>query len=116
MPIDLNILAAELQLVINEVNTRKSTKDITANSSCKYTRSAIKRVNRKEDGHDTKIKKIKTGLVKVSIIRKNRARESDPRLAWLIFHKIAQMYRDIRKQESEEATSLILNLCDCHHL
>ena len=27
-------------------------------------------------------------------------------------HKIAQMYRDIRQQESEEATELILNLRD----
>ena len=29
-----------------------------------------------------------------------------------MFHKIAQMYRYIRQQESEEATELILNLCD----
>ena len=28
-----------------------------------------------------------------------------------MFHKIAQMYRDIRKQESEKATSLIINIC-----
>ena len=41
----------------------------------------------------------------------NRARQSDPRLAYLMLHKIAHMYRDIRKQESEEATELILNLC-----
>ena len=27
-----------------------------------------------------------------------------------MYHKIAQMYRDIREQESEEATELILNL------
>ena len=49
--------------------------------------------------------------MKVSIISNNRARQSDPRLAWLMFHKIAHMYRDIRKQESEETTELILNLC-----
>ena len=29
-----------------------------------------------------------------------------------MFHKIAQMYRDIRQQESEEAKELILNLRD----
>ena len=29
-----------------------------------------------------------------------------------MFHKIAQMCRDIRQQESEEATELILNLRD----
>ena len=47
----------------------------------------------------------------MSSISNNRARQSDPRLAWLMFHKIAQMYRDIREQESEEATELILNIC-----
>ena len=38
-------------------------------------------------------------------------RQSDPRLVWLIFHKIDKMYKDIREQESEEATEIILNLC-----
>ena len=109
MPIDVNTLATELQLVIKSVNARKSTKDITANSSCKYTLSVIKRVNHKEDGHDMQSKKRKKGLVKVSSISNNRAWYIDLRLAWLMFHKIAQMYRDVRKQESEEATSLILN-------
>ena len=28
-----------------------------------------------------------------------------------MFHKIAQMYKDIREQESEESTELILNIC-----
>ena len=42
----------------------------------------------------------------------NRSRQSDPRLAWAVFHKIAHMYRDIREQESEEATELIINLRD----
>ena len=48
--------------------------------------------------------------MKVSRISNNRARQSDTRLAWLIFHKIDQMYRDIREQENEEATELIINL------
>ena len=47
----------------------------------------------------------------MSSIRKNIVRQSDPRLAWLMFDNIAQMYIDIREQESEEATELILNLC-----
>ena len=63
-----------------------------------------------EDGHDKQRKKIRTGLVKVSSISNNRSKQSDPRLAWLMFHEIAQMYRDIREQESEEATELILNI------
>ena len=69
-------------------------------------------MNNIEDGHDNQRKKIRTGLVKVSSISNYRYRNSDPRLAWMMFHKIAQMYRDIREQESEEATELILNLCD----
>ena len=28
----------------------------------------------------------------------------------MMFHKRAQMYKDIREQESEEATELVLNL------
>ena len=48
----------------------------------------------------------------MSSISNDRVRQSDTRLAWLMFHKIAQMYRDIRQQESEEETKLIINLRD----
>ena len=101
IPINVNTLGAELQLVIKSVKGRQSTKDITANSSSKYTRSVIKRVNRKEDGHYIQRKNTRTGLVKVSIIINKRARQIDSNLAYLMFYKIAQMYRDIREQESE---------------
>ena len=60
--------------------------------------------------HDKQRKKSRTGLVKVSSISNNRVSQSDPRLAWLVFHKISEMYIDIREQESKEATELILNL------
>ena len=86
------------------MNAQKSTKEITPKSSSNCTRLVIKRVNSTEDGHDKQRNKGRTGLVKVSRISNNRARKSDPRLAWLMFHKIAQMYRYIREQESEEAT------------
>ena len=48
----------------------------------------------------------------MSIIINNRVRHSDPSLSCLMFHKIAQMYRYIREQESEESTELIINLSD----
>ena len=96
LPIDVNTLGAKLPLFIKPVNARQSTKDITPKASSKYTRSVMKRVNNIEDGHDKQRKKIRTGLVKVSSISNNRARHSDPMLAWMTFHKIAQMYRDIR--------------------
>ena len=60
--------------------------------------------------HDTQGKNSRTGLVKVSNISNNRLRHSDARIAWLIFHKISQMYIDIREQESEEAIELIINI------
>ena len=44
MPIDVNTLASEPQLVIKAVNARQSTKDITANSSSKYKLSVIKKI------------------------------------------------------------------------
>ena len=83
-------------MVIGVVNARQSTKVITPHASSQYTRSVIKQINKREDGRDNQRKKIRTGLVKVSSISNIRSRQSDPRLAWLMFHKIAQMYRDIR--------------------
>ena len=67
-------------------------------------------MNNIEDGHDKQRKKSITVLANVSSISNNRARQSDPKLAWMMFHKIAQMYRYIREQEIEEATELILSL------
>ena len=110
MPIDVSTLGVELQLVIKAANARQSTKYITPKASSQYTRSVIKRVNSLEDSHDKQRRNSRTGLLKVSSIKNNRARQSDPRLAWMMFYKIAQIYRYIREQESEEATELILNL------
>ena len=93
------------------MNTRQSTKDITANASSRYTRSVINQVKNIEDGRDKQRKEIRTGLMKVSSIRNKIARQNDTRLAWLMFHQIAQMYRDIMEQEIEEAIELILNIC-----
>ena len=85
LPIDVNTLGSELQLVIRAVNERQSTKVITPKASSQYTRSVIKPVKNREDGHDNQRKKSRTGLVKVSSISNNRSRQSDPRLAWLMF-------------------------------
>ena len=52
LPIDINTLGVELQLVIRAVNAQQSSKDITPKASSQYTRSVIKRVNNLEDGHD----------------------------------------------------------------
>ena len=110
LPIAVNTFGVELQLVIRSVNARQSTKYITPKASSHYTCLVIKKVNNIEECHDKQSKKSITGLVKVSSISNNRSEQSDTRLACMMFRKIAQMYRDIRKQESEEATELILNI------
>ena len=51
LPIDVNTLGSELQLVIRAVNARQSTKVITPKASSQYTRLVIKRVNNREDGY-----------------------------------------------------------------
>ena len=81
IPTDVNTLGAELQLIIKVVNARQSTKYITANSSYKYTRSVIKRVDCKEDGRYMQRKNTRIGLAKVSRISNNIVSQSDPRLA-----------------------------------
>ena len=91
LPIDVNTLGGKLQLVIRAVNARQSTKVIIPNASSHYTRSVIKRVNKRENGQDNQRKKSRTGLVKVSSISNNRSRQSDSRISWLMVHKIAQM-------------------------
>ena len=90
-PIDVNTLGAKMQFFIKGVNAQQSTKKITPKSSSEYTCSVIKQLNGTEDGHDEQRSKSRTGLFKVSIIRNNRTRKSDPRLPWLMFYKISQM-------------------------
>ena len=59
-PIDVNTLGAELKFFMKEVNARQSTKDITVNSSSKYTCSVIKKIKRIEDVHDMQRKNSRT--------------------------------------------------------
>ena len=77
------------------MNARQSIKEIKPKSSSKYNCSLIKQVNGTEDGRDKQRKKIRIGLVKLSSISNNRTGQSDQTLTLLMFHKIAQMYRDI---------------------
>ena len=74
LPIDVNTLGSELQLVIKSVNAQQSTKVITPKASSQYNRSVIKQVNNCEDGHDNQRNKSRTGLVKVSSISNNISR------------------------------------------
>ena len=52
----------------------------------------------------------RTWLIKVSSLSNNRAKESDTRLAWIVFHNIARIYRYIAKQETVQASLLTQGL------
>ena len=75
-------------------------------STLAYTRRVIRRVNAVEDERDGQKKRSSTGEIKVRGISHKRAKQSDPRLAWIMFHKIVNMYRAVKTQEALYAQSL----------
>ena len=70
----------------------------------------MKRVNFSEETHDNQRKKVRKGLIKISSISNDRAKQSDTVIAWIMFHKIYHMYRDITKQEMLQALIIIQGL------
>ena len=73
------------------MKSRCGDNSILPKSSVSYFREVIKRVNKTEDEHEDQKIRSCTGLVKVLSLSNTRASQSDPRLAWIVFHKIAAM-------------------------
>ena len=61
----------------------------------------MRRVNAVEPEPESKKRKSATGEVKVSGLSHKRAKQSDPRLAWLMFAKICNMCRDVKRSEEK---------------
>ena len=76
----------------------------------RYLREVIKRVNKNEDAHEDQKQKSCTGLVNVYRLRNTRVSQSDTRLAWIWFHKISAMYRDLKHQDTLQELLEIKNL------
>ena len=53
-----------------------------------------------------------TWTIKVYGLRHKRAKQSDTRLAWEIFHKIYHMYSDIKNKEETNAALLLTSMSD----
>ena len=53
-----------------------------------------------------------TGIIKVSGLSQNRAKQCDQRLAWEMFHKIHHMYSDIKNKEEINASLLLTSISD----
>ena len=103
MPVDTAMISAELQYVVASVKERAKFTKITHNAASKYCCAVENRVNVSKEAHDKQSKKRRTVFITVSSLRNNRDNQSDPRLAWMMFHKITHMYRDITKQETEKS-------------
>ena len=66
--------------------------EIKQKSKVAYARRVIKRVNNREPGGEDQVRHSKTGEVKVGGLNNTRAKQSDPRLSWFMFHRICDMY------------------------
>ena len=67
-------------------------------------------MNKTEDEHEDQKFRGRTSLVKVSSLSNTRASQCDHRIACIVFHKIAAMYRDLKRQETFQSSLAIQNL------
>lgn len=80
--------------------------DIKQNSKLKFAKRVVKRVNLLEPEMENQQKRNKTGEMKVARLSHKRAKQSDPRLAWIMFRKICQMCRDVRTNERKHREAI----------
>ena len=62
--------------------------------------------NIEPDGSD-QLQSTSKGMIIVSSLSHKRAKQSDPRLAWYMFHTICAMYRDVAKKTEEYHDKLL---------
>ena len=51
-------------------------------------------------------------MIKILGLSHKRAKQSDPRLAWFMFHKICQMYSDINNKEDRNSAMIIASMTE----
>ena len=66
----------------------------------------VKHINCLEPISGEQVKRSRTGEIKVSGLSHKWAKQSDPRLAWLMFRKICEMCRDVRTRERKQREEL----------
>ena len=72
----------------------------------KYAKRVLKRVNELEPAMENQQKRNKTGKMKVAGLSFKRAKQRDPRLAWIMFHNIFKMCRDVIKDERKHCEAI----------
>lgn len=78
-------------------------RNVKPDSARRFGKRVLERVNAVEPGREGG-KKSRTGVVKASKLSMRRAKQSDPRLQWMMAHRIAQMYRDAKRQQIAHLT------------
>ena len=96
---DNNTISDELQQVLSGVGRRDANNSIKTHSALRYARRLISRVNKEEENAEGQKRKMMTGTIKVYGLSHKREKQSDPRLAWEMFHKIYNMCSDTKNEE-----------------
>ena len=80
---------------------RDANNSIKTNSALVYAHRLIARVNKEEGNTEGKNIKTTIGTIKVSGLSHKRGKQNDLRLAWETFHKIYNIYSDIKNKEGK---------------
>jgi hypothetical protein len=103
-PVFRKQLASQLNEILDRLPSQPRAQiagGVKYKSGLSYARSIIRRVNKNEPG--TKGQKVtKTGEIKVAGLSNRRAKQSDPRLSWIMFHRICSMYRAAKKKRMQQ--------------
>jgi hypothetical protein len=97
-PINRKMIGTQLSKIVSTLNLTKLERDVQVKSNLAYARKVIRRVNAKEEDMEGQKRKSRTGEIKVAGLSNKRAKQSDPILAWLMFHSICRMYRHMRNK------------------
>ena len=97
-------------LMIHGVGCRDANKTSKTNSALRYALRVIAHVNKEEENAEGQKRNTMTGTVKVSGLIQRRSNQSDPKLAWEMFHNIYHMYIDIKNKEEINVALLLTRM------
>ena len=112
LPRDIQTFTDELQQVIHGVGGQSIGNGIKLASAQSYSRRLIQRVNISEERSKGQKRRTRKVMIKVSVLRHKRAKQSDPRLAWFMFHQIYPIYSEINNKEEINSAMLITSMSE----
>ena len=94
---DRRMLGRQLNSIITNLDLRANN-TVKPESTNRYAKQVLKRVLKNEPDKNGKKKTRRTGEVKVSKLSHQRAKVCDPRLQWIMFHRICKIYREVHSK------------------